>query len=246
VVNDREVGSNNAVDRYWKVAELFGVGHLPKEFPIAVSTHERQWARERLTDLARPIIAVHPGARWPTKRWPPSRFAEVLSQSLAAQAGSAVILGGPGEEGAALEVERQWHDCQATLPGNHSPRECRNLAGRMSLRELAAVLAESDLLLTNDSGPMHLAAAVGTPTVSIFTCTSPQRAAPYGRGHRHVQTNVPCRASYLKECPSMVCMADLTTDRVVPVVCQSLADWRVGRPASPRAEPLPDTDHRAA
>jgi heptosyltransferase I len=79
-------------------------------------------------------------------------------------------------------------------------------------------------LITNDSGPMHMAAAVGTPTVSIFTCTSPERAAPVGPSHRVVQTNVECRASYLKTCRSMCCHSELTSARVIPAVHAALVE----------------------
>src|SRR5690606_7324554 len=135
------------------------------------------WARRQLAALARPRVAVNPGARWQTKRWPAERFAEVVQKALGAdRAGSVVVLGGPGEESMAAACHRALR-----LPAV-------NFCGRTSLRELAALLGECDLLLTNDTGPMHLASAIGLPTVSLFTCTAPERAAPFGDQHRIVQT----------------------------------------------------------
>ncbi|HVJ82807.1 MAG TPA: glycosyltransferase family 9 protein, partial [Planctomycetia bacterium] len=92
-----------------------------------------------------------------------------------------------------------------------------------TLRTLAAVLARCELLFTNDSGPMHLAAALGVRTAAIFTCTSPERAGAFGHGHVIAQTTVPCRASYLKKCDRMICMEQLTTDAVLPILD---AAWR--------------------
>jgi ADP-heptose:LPS heptosyltransferase len=88
-----------------------------------------------------------------------------------------------------------------------------NLTGRTTLKHLASVLSQVDLLLTNDSGPMHLAAAMDTPVAGIFTCTSPQRARAYGPGHLVLAADLWCAASYLKKCSRMECMRELTPDR---------------------------------
>ena len=73
---------------------------------------------------------------------------------------------------------------------------------------------------------MHLAAAVRTPVVAVFTCTSPVRAGPFGPGHRVVATQVPCAASYLKKCRSLVCMNELTPPRVWPELHAALSGSR--------------------
>ena len=199
-----------AVDRYWSVAELLGVGDLPKRFPLNISLEEKKTALAILSSLPRPWIAVNAGSRWKTKRWPADHFAEALEKTMGSRQGSVVIVGGPEEEQVAFEV----------ASGISAPSV--NLAGRTTLRELAAVLEAVDLLVTNDSGPMHLAAALGTPTVSIFTCTSPARAGAYGHGHAILQTNVPCRGSYVKQCSRMDCMADLSADKLLPILHGSL------------------------
>jgi len=94
-----------------------------------------------------------------------------------------------------------------------------NLAGETTLKQLAAVLIESDFLLTNDSGPMHLAAGLGTPVTGIFTCTNSVRSGPPGDQHELVSTNVDCAGSYNKRCPkrgphNLCCMEELETGRV--------------------------------
>jgi lipopolysaccharide heptosyltransferase II len=211
VVDDR-AGSPAAVERYWKVAEFLDADG-PKEFALALTHRERAEAARSLHGLPRPIVAAQPGAQWETKRWPAANFAASLQRTLAA-GGSAVILGGPGEEPIAAAVADAL-----SIPN-------RNLAGKTSLRLLAAVLESCDLALTNDSGPMHLAAAVGTPTVAVFTCTAPERAGPFGSGHRIVQTAVDCRASYVKRCAHLSCMKELTAERVIPALAAALAEVR--------------------
>lgn len=203
-----------AVERYWQVARLLGVGDWPKRFPLDLSAEELQHADALLADLPIPRLALNPAARWETKRWPAERFADAANR-VVTDAGSVVLLGGPGEEAIS-----QATASRLTLPH-------RNLCGRLTLRQLAAVLTQCDVLLTNDTGPMHLAAAVGTPTVSLFTCTCPSRASAYGTGHQILQTSVACKASYLRKCSRMVCMQDLTTDKLVPLLHHSLQNSQV-------------------
>ena len=99
-----------------------------------------------------------------------------------------------------------------------------NLAGRTSLLGLAAVSSAADVFLSGDTGPMHLAAAVGTRVVAVFTCTSPARARPYGDGHRIVATRVSCAASYLKTCSTLHCLLELSPDRVWPALSAALSE----------------------
>ena len=205
-------GSQSAVDRYWRAAEALGVGHLPKQFPLEISDAERDAAISVLSGLPRPWIAIQPGARWETKRWPAGSFAAASQTAFDRFGGSAIILGGREEEPVATETA---HRLRAPV---------RILAGRTSLRILPAILEQCDVLFTNDTGPMHLAAVVETPTVSVFTCTSPHRAGPFGDAHRIVQTTVACRESYIRTCPRMICMADLTPEKVAPSLVASLEE----------------------
>jgi ADP-heptose:LPS heptosyltransferase len=121
-------------------------------------------------------------------------------------------LGGPGER--AL--------CDAIAEQLGGP--VVNLAERTNLLQLAAVCQACDVVLSGDTGPMHLAAAVGTPVVSLFTCTSPLRAGPRGNESRIVATQVPCASSYLKRCSSLVCFSELTPARLWPVLARTLGE----------------------
>ena len=91
-----------------------------------------------------------------------------------------------------------------------------NMSGKTSFVEMGSLLAEMDLLIANDSGPLHMAAAIGTPTLGIFGPTDPRRIGPYGHGHRVVQASLPCRPCFSRSCrrPGVPCLAGITPERV--------------------------------
>ena len=127
---------------------------------------ERLGAREKLNGLKRPVIAISPGATFgSSKRWHPERYAEVAKRVCGEMDGSVVILGGPTETAIAEEI-LQGSDQALSTQG-----ALLNLAGKTGLRELAALISECDALVTNDSGPMHIGYAVGTPDIAIFGST---------------------------------------------------------------------------
>jgi len=180
--------------RYWRVAEAFGVGDTPRRFTMRIHRADEQFATLQLAGLPRPIFAVQWGAKWETKRWPIEQFAALLSRAGRTWGGSAVLVGGGGD---VLECERM-----AALIRTQCPSlPVANFAGRTTIKQLAAVLSQVDAMISNDSGPMHLAAELGTPTLGIFTCTSAMRSGPPGIQHEFVATQVPCAASYKKVCP---------------------------------------------
>jgi lipopolysaccharide heptosyltransferase I len=192
----------NAVERYLRVAAVLGLPIDRPRFPLSLTPAERSDAAGLIATLPRPILGVNAGARWETKRWPADSFAKVADRWQRERGGGVLILGGPGEERQAADV----------ASGVRGP--ALNLCGRTSLRTLAALLEHCDRLLTNDTGPMHLAAAVGTSTFALYTCTSPIRASAWGSLSRSVQTDVACRSSYLKTCDRMDCMRQLTPELV--------------------------------
>jgi ADP-heptose:LPS heptosyltransferase len=97
-----------------------------------------------------------------------------------------------------------------------------DLCGRTGLLELAAVAAESDLVISNDTGPLHLAAAAGARVIGIYTCTNPALTGPFGPRVATVQSCVWCAPSFIKKCDRLDCMAELTPNRVWPVVMKQL------------------------
>jgi lipopolysaccharide heptosyltransferase I len=204
--------ATHAVDRYWLVAAALGAGG-PREFHVPLQPDARAWADGVLRALARPWVAVAPGSRWLTKRWPPGHFAELARRGQARFGGTVILVGTPDEAPLAAAVRQQ-------LAG-----PVLDLTGKTSLAQLAALLARVDVMAANDTGPLHLAAALGRPVVAPYTCTKIARTGPYGSNGLAVESRVWCQGSYLKRCPRMECMTELTPDRLWPLLCEVLQSW---------------------
>lgn len=173
---------------------------------IYLTLEERLNARNRVKELNRPLVALNPGATYgSSKRWHTERFAELARMIAHKLNGSVVILGGHSETGIADEIVNYIQNV-----------ELLNLAGKTVLRELAAVLSEVDLLVTNDSGPMHIGYAVGTPVVALFGSTSPELTGPAGKDAVVVKKDVYCAPCFERECRQMdlECMDLITPEEV--------------------------------
>jgi heptosyltransferase-1 len=200
----------HAVDRLMRVAAAFGADASSPRFRVATGPDDRKWAATILQGVPRPRLALNVGARWLTKRWPPAQFAAVARRAVAERGAGLVLLGAP--------EDRPLVDA---LLGHLGPIPALDLCGRTSLPRLAAVAGEVDVFLSNDTGPLHLAAAAGARVVGIYTCTSPGRTGPYGPGALAVKSCIHCAPSYLKTCPRLECMAELTPERVWRAVSRS-------------------------
>ena len=160
------------------------------------------------------LAGVHPGAAWATKRWLPERFAE-LCRRLKSEGLTPVLIGGPGDAALGAEIARA--------------SGAANLVGRTDLEELKSLMGRLSLFVTNDSGPMHLAAAAGVPVVAIFGATTRELGFfPYGAGHRVVEAELSCRPCGLhgaKACPEghFLCMRLLSVNRVHQACREALA-----------------------
>jgi heptosyltransferase I len=206
VVLPDDLWQMHAVDRYWLVADALGVGESRKQFCFPPLERERNAWLAKLPCWPRPWVMMNLGTRWETKRWPVGHFATLARQIHLTSGGSVVLVGGPDERTLAEAFLRD------------QPGRVVSTVGETNLRELVAILSLADLVVSNDSGPLHLAAALGRPVLAPFTCTSPTRTGPYGQRDHIVTTTVPCAASYLKTCGSMVCMQELTPDRMIPLL----------------------------
>lgn len=204
----------HAVDRYWLVAEAFGVGRMQKQFRFPPLDSERQLWLSKLATLPRPWVMMNLGTRWVTKRWPVKHFAALGQQMVLKTGGSIILVGGPDEQPLATGFQQQWS------------QQVVSTVGKTNLRELVAMLSLADLVISNDSGPLHVAAALGKPTLSPFTCTSPTRTGPYGQLQNVVRTSVPCAASYRKQCSHLSCMSELTPERLMPTLDRILQTWQ--------------------
>jgi heptosyltransferase II len=208
----------------------------PADLPfvrIDVPGDAREWARAMLASkgwrTGDPLVGMAPGAAYGSaKQWPPDRFAQ-LAVELAQTGVGTVLVGSPGDRGACDDVAR------AVAGGSI------NLAGATDLRQLAAVMGECRSFVSNDSGAMHLAAAVGVPVVAIFGPTNERETSPLPiappvgaaegtpgqRSHAIVATDVWCRPCMLRECPlDHGCMTRIDVPRVKAEVMKQVVGSR--------------------
>jgi lipopolysaccharide heptosyltransferase II len=206
------LNDTHAVDRLLAIASAFGAEATTAGPVLAVGESDRDWARRVLAGLGRPRLALNLGARWETKRWPPEHFVEIAKRAVAERGAGLIAVGAP-------EDRPFVDDFIARL----DPIPVLDLCGRTTLAQLGALAGEMDVVLSNDTGPLHLATAAGARVVGIYTCTSPALNGPYGPRATTVSTDVDCKASYLVHCPhGLICMSELTPDRVWPKVLAQL------------------------
>ena len=197
--------NRHAVEQNLDVVRYLGLNVQEPVFPV-------QFPEKKIND-PRPRVALLPISRWPTKNWPATRFVELVERLQAARDVSVFIMGGSGDARACAEIE-------GALQGRVT-----NLAGRITLVESGSLLKEMDLLISNDSGPMHMGAALGTPCLVIFGPTDQVRTGPYGDIHRVVTGAVDCRPCFSRKCPKegIPCLLSISADKVGQVALEMLA-----------------------
>jgi heptosyltransferase I len=214
VVEVPDFNAIHAVDRYWLIAEALGASDGPKTFILPQVDEAQAWAREQLQNCPRPWLMAAVGSRWITKRWPPLHFAALLNQARDRFGGTAIFVGSGDEKELAAQTA-------ALFAG---PK--RDLVGRTSLPQLTALLSLADVMLANDTGPLHLAAALGRPVVAPYTCTKVLLNGPYRAEAGAVESRIWCQGSYLKRCSRLECMSELTPDRLWPILEGILQTWQ--------------------
>ncbi|HWD94539.1 MAG TPA: lipopolysaccharide heptosyltransferase II [Verrucomicrobiae bacterium] len=215
--------SSHQLHDYLHLVAALGANPAPLPPQLVVTPGEIKAAAQKfnLTDQFiknRPLFGLNPGAEYgPAKRWPAERFVAVAREIQKRTNCLWLILGGRGDSQLAGEIE-------SALSAGVSPPV--NLAGKTSLRELCAVIKQCRVLLTNDTGPMHIAAALGTPVVVPFGSTSPELTGPIlsaGTRHQLIKSDAPCSPCFLRECPiDFRCMNGITVERVVEAVLKSV------------------------
>ncbi len=165
------------------------------------------------------IVGINPGAQYgAAKKWFPERFAEVADR-LAKQYGTqTIIFGGPGDTGSAGAVEAAMKE------------RAVNLAGKTGIRGLMALTKRCSLFVTNDTGPMHVSAALGVPTLAVFGSTNHIATGPFGDGHRIVRDPVNCAPCLKRKCPlkHYKCMENVSAERVLKAAGEMLEE-RLGK-----------------
>lgn len=204
----------HAVDRNYGVSRMLGFADVPVAFPLPVQPQAVRNAAALLAELGvapgeRYAVAV-PGARWDTKIWPAARFAAVADHLHRTRGLRTVVVGGGDER----------PQCEAVAAAAGSP--VANACGRTSLADLVALLDGAGIVVTNDSGPMHIAVALGRPVVCVVGPTNARRTGPYGSKNRVVNTELPCSPCYLRRVAQCrfghACMQDLAALEVQAAV----------------------------
>jgi lipopolysaccharide heptosyltransferase II len=155
----------------------------PIRVPVEAGRRAKEFLRESGMLSRRPLVGMHTGCgvRTSARRWAPDRFAELIRRLVKSYGAGVVLTGTHGE--------RELVDTILAMAG---AGDAVNAAGRFSILETAALIAECDLFISNDTGPMHVAAAVGTPTIGIFGPESPDRYGPVGSRNRAVYRGAEC------------------------------------------------------
>ena len=201
------------IDYYINILEAQRLQPKHREVRLPVTAEAARFADELLSAEdagdGGPIVGVHPGAFFgDSKTWKAESFG-ALARMLAEKDGARVILlGGPGEADLAESVRAASKGAAA------------NLAGRDTLSTLPGILARLDVFVSGDTGPLHVAALVGTPTVSLFGPTDPRRTAPRGEGHKIIRRDLDCSPCFARTCPlgHHKCMAEIAPEVVADAV----------------------------
>ncbi len=193
ITGGREI---HAVDRYLKMASALGCDPRTVAFPMP-PVKESLKIRQ-LKQAVGEYAVLAPGARWKTKQWPAERFGR-LSSLLNIPS---IIIGSGADEALAEEAAA------------HSKGKAISMAGKTDIKELISLIRKAVFMVTNDSGPMHIAAACGVPVAALFGPTNPARTGPYGRGHIIIRGDSACAPCYKKKCKEIRCMDSISVEEV--------------------------------
>ena len=210
-IGDEELTLHHT-DYYLHMLAQCGVTAGVKQQSLALRPDEVRWAAETLPQGR--FAVINPGAAYGSaKRWIPERFAAVADDLSGRYGLSIVLSGGPGEMEIGADIAKAMRSAQL------------NLIGKTSVRQMMAVLAASSLMITNDSGPMHVAAAFGVPMVAIFGPTDHTTTSPWGTRAQIVRHPVECSPCMLRQCPiDHRCMQRLTVEDVLSAAAGLLGD----------------------
>ncbi|MBM4260397.1 MAG: glycosyltransferase family 9 protein [Deltaproteobacteria bacterium] len=199
------------IDHYMKFAEWLGIAPRPIEWQIELTPQDKLAVRRHLSGVDTTFAALFVGSRWPSKDWFAEQIAGCANALLRHHGLSVVLLGGGSEAAVAEQVVRA------------AEGRVVNLVGQTSLREAVGVIQHASVCIGPDTGLMHLAAAVGTPVISLWGATDPKRTGPYGFGELVIQGKADCAPCYRKNCTiGKICMRSISSDAIVNKVAAVL------------------------
>ena len=197
----------NSKERYLaQVRYIVGNVEMPVGVGLRVPDESVRFVDNLLLGSKKKIIAINPGGRWETKRWPMEKYATLIDRLQKDHDVKIVLLGDKND----AMIAEQLMDL--------SKGEAINFAGKTTLRELTALLAKCSFLITNDSGPMHLADHLGIPLVAIFGPTDPRKTGPVGEKSVIVRGRETCSPCFKRRCGNLKCMESVSVDDVIKAI----------------------------
>lgn len=201
---------HHALLRGLMLLNALGIASDAIDYKLPVSDNDREkvddlLSQKRLKNAGK-LVAINPVAKWGTKLWPYHKFAQ-LADRLIEQYDAEIIFTGSLKDRLVIE------SITSAMKGR-----AVNLAGKTTLKMLAALYAKADIVVSTDTGPMHLAVSVGTPVVALFGPTAPWRTGPYGSGHQIVRVELECAPCFKRRCGTIDCMHRIAVDQVLDAV----------------------------
>lgn len=215
-VRVQEQGNKHATAHYFDLLHAIGIPAADQRLELFLAESERIDAARRLDTAGVSETALKvglfPGAGWKLREWMPERFAAIGDRLVAQFNANVLVFGGRKE----TELVQRVVDIM------NAP--VTPFAGNLQIRQLAACIEQCDLFLTNDTGPMHIAAAVATPTVSLFGPGNHIRFQPLGARHQTIRYDVPCSPckQFTDKCKDNICMKGISVDEVWQSISRAL------------------------
>jgi heptosyltransferase-1 len=200
------------LDHYLKFAEYLGLDPLPVDWNFELTGAEKQNVDRHLEAVRGRFAALFVGSRWESKRWFPAQAAECARTIRERHDCEVVLLGGKEDQSIAAEI--------LSIAG----ARMTDLVGQTTLPEALGVIARAEFAVGPDTGLMHIAAAVGTPVVSLWGATSPARTGPYGFEELVIQGKAPCVPCYRRQCPiGRICMHSIDIEEIAEKIHVALS-----------------------
>lgn len=212
----------HCIERHLAATDFLGCQKAKPEYNIMVGDTENKKIeslfKEKNINLDKPVVAVHPGGGWISRRWFPERFA-VLINKLSSELGAQIILVG-GKEGGAGEKGLNEIIIAAA--------KCKviDLTDALSLKELCALFKHCSVFVANEAGPMHIATAMNVPAVALLGPTNPDRTGPFGNNTKIIRHIVECQPCRQRSCSIRKCMDLITVDEVFKAVKEKICSLK--------------------
>ena len=201
---------NHALLRNLMLINTLGIKSKEIEYKIPISDHTRKFidsilVRHRIKSPEL-LVAINPVAKWKTKLWDNRKFA-LLADRLIEKYNASVIFTGSQADRSTID---NIMSCMS--------QSAVNLAGETTLKTLAALYEKTKFLISTDTGPMHMAAAVGTPVIALSGPTAPWRTGPFGSEHKILRSGIECSPCFKRQCGTIDCMKQISVEQVMDAV----------------------------